>query len=297
MESMQERKLIFGKIFLTISSVGAFFVLAEIILVPMGRSICFTEGCKVVVRQARYGDISILLLGFIVFLLFALFSALSQYRAVIVLEQYINVLLIVSLCAEGFFTGYQVFAVKSVCLFCLAVFGLIVALGVIRLLAGEKIMIAGFASLAAIYCLFYLIPPAGVTVSLPENEQVLLFYSKDCKYCAEVKQELERGNINVTYVDVNEYAGLLKNIGIESVPTLVVNNPYQKVFLVGAGMIKQYLDACKQDKIADKGPLAKKQQKKSGTTKGLTIISPQNLFTGPAVTQSGGFCKEDEICK
>ena len=295
---MQDRKLIFGKIFLAISSVGALFVLAEIIMVAMGRSICFTEGCKVVARQARYGDISILLIGFIVFLLFALFSALSQYRAVIVLEQYINVLLIVSLCAEGFFTGYQVFAVKSVCLFCLAVFVLIVALGVIRLLAGEKTMIAGFASLAAIYCLFYLIlPVGGVTVSLPENEQFLLFYSKDCKYCAEIKKELERGNINVKYVEVNGYAGLLKNIGIESVPTLVVNNPYQKVFLVGAGMIKQYLDACKQDKIADRGPLTKKQQKKGGTTGGLTIVTPQNLVTGPAVTQSGGFCKEDEICK
>lgn len=294
---MQERKRIYGNIFFAVSLIGALFVLVETIMQSLGKSVCFTEGCKIVAQQARFGDLSILLIGLALFFSLALLSGLGRYRAIALVERPINILLIVSLAAEGYFTGYQVFAVNTACLFCLVVFGLIVILGLVRLLAGEKELIAGFAACAAVFSLFYLVLPAQGTVALPANERLVLFYSKDCRYCAEVKTELERNNITVKHVEVNEYSGLLKSIGIESVPTLVVNDNYQKVFLVGEESIKRYLNACAQEKAVAGKPLKKKNPPKEGEINQLTIITPQNLFTGPAITQSGGLCKEDQICK
>ena len=55
------------------------FVLTETIMQFFGKSICFTEGCKVVSQQVRYGEISILLIGLATFALLALFSALNRY--------------------------------------------------------------------------------------------------------------------------------------------------------------------------------------------------------------------------
>jgi hypothetical protein len=295
---MLERKVNYEKLFTVISSIGALFVLAEIIMQLRGQSICFTEGCKVVSQHARFGDISILVIGFVLFLLLALLSVLCRYRATVLAAQLLNILLIVALAAEGFFTGYQVFAVKMTCLFCLVVFGFIVTLGMIRLLAGEKELIAGFVSFAVIFCLFYLVLPATTAIALPENQRLVLFYSKDCKYCAEVKAELERGKINVSHVEVGAYSGLLKSIGIDAVPTLVVNDPLQKVFLVGETVIKAYLLDCARNSSVSKKPSTKgKKGTGSPDTTSSNLISPPNLFTGPAVTQPGGICTENNICK
>lgn len=294
---MQERKPIYGNIFFAVSLIGALFVLAELVMQSLGKSVCFTEGCKIVAQQARFGDLSILLIGLALFFSLALLSGLGRYRDIILVERLINILLIVSLAAEGYFTGYQVFAVHTACLFCLVVFGLIVILGLVRLLTGEKELIAGFAACAAVFSLLYLVLPAQGTVTLPANERLVLFYSTDCKYCAEVKTELERNRIAVKHVDVKEYSGLLNSIGIDAVPTLVVNDNYQKVFLVGEGAIKRYLNACAEENAAAAKPAKKKNPQKDGAINQLTIIAPQNLFTGPAITQSGGLCKEDQVCK
>jgi len=270
-----------------------------------GTSICATEGCKVVAQYVRYGDISILLIGLVAFSLLALFSALSRYRNKAVTEQYINYILIVSLTCEGFFTGYQTFHIHTPCLLCLIIFGLLVILGIIRLLAGEKELIAGFASLAAVFGLFYLVLPAGVTVNVPEKERLILFYSKDCKHCSEVLIELEKNNIPIKHVEINGYAGLLKNLGIEDVPTLLVNDQYQKVFLTGKNAISRYLTACARVKKETEKPVTKKKSgketdpsKKNDAGMTLNIFTQQDIFSRPGETApDAGLCKEDEICK
>jgi hypothetical protein len=84
-----------------------------------------------------------------------------------------------------------------------------------------------------------------------------LFYSKDCKHCSEIMKDLEEKKVTVTHLTVAEYAGFLKNMGIEHVPTLMVNDPYQKIFLTGKDAIRQYLSACAESKKAQ-GKAARK---------------------------------------
>ena len=302
---MQERKQTYDKIFFAMSSLATIFVLAEIIMQLFGRSICQTEGCKVVAQHVRYGDLSILFIGIVTFSLLAVLSYLARYVNKKGLDPLINLILIVSLACEGFFTGYQAFAIHTPCVLCLIILGIMVVLGILRLLAGETALIAGFVSLAAVFGMFYLVLPATATVALPEHDRLILFYSKECKHCAEIMKEFEANKMPVQHVEVNGYAAYLKSMGIEHVPTLYVNSQYQKIFITGNDAIRRYLFTCSDaSKTAEKS----KQKVKSGKTKNpgqtddvgvpMDFFNPQGLLTqsdGPA--SESGMCKEDEVCK
>ena len=156
---MQDKQPLVSKLFLIVSIVGALFVLTEMVLRSFSQSICSAVGCQLVARYARFGDISILLMGFLIFTLLIAFAIMSVKFNKPAFGKYINLILIVSLACEGFFTGFQAFRVNMPCMFCLTVFGLLVILGLLRLLQGEKEIIAGFAAMAGVFSLCYLILP------------------------------------------------------------------------------------------------------------------------------------------
>ena len=302
---MQERKQAYDKLFFGVSSLATIFVLAEIIMQLFGKSICQTEGCKVVAQHVRYGDLSILFIGIVTFSLLAILSFFALYLNKKGLDPLINLILIVSLACEGFFTGYQAFAIHTPCVLCLIILGIMVALGVLRLLAGETALIAGFVSLAAVFSMFYLVLPATTTLVLPDQDRLILFYSKECKHCAEIIKEFEENKMPVKHLEVNEYAPYLKSMGIEHVPTLYVNSQYQKIFITGKDAIRRYLFTCSEASKTTEKP---RQKVKSGKTKkpqqmdetGMTmdIFSPQEILTPPdAAASDSGMCKEDEVCK
>jgi hypothetical protein len=302
---MKERKQIYGNIFIAVSSVGALFVLAEIVMQSLGRSICFTEGCKIAAQTVRFGESSILIIGLLMFSSSAVLAVFSRIYTMPPLERLINFIIIVSLACEGFFMGYLTFRLSTVCIFCVVVFSLLVILGVLRLLSREYEVVAGFAALAAIFSLLYLVLPAGTIAKLPENERLVLFYSKDCKYCAEIMTEIENNKISVKHVEVNGYAALLKSMGIEHVPTLLVNEPYQKVFFTGKDAIRRYLQVCTAKSTAENPATRKKSGKTADPAKAADTELKLDIFTQqqgilrrPGETAPGeGLCKEDEICK
>jgi uncharacterized membrane protein/glutaredoxin len=306
---MQRKNKVVGNIFLATVVLGAVLVAAEIVFQFFDRSLCPTEGCRLVSNHTRFGDISILLIGLVTFSALAMMSYPALYKNRTRFERPINIVLVVSLAAEGFFTGYQAFSIHMACVFCLIMFAFFMALGILRFLYGEKEVVAGFLSFAGVFALFYLILPTGSTVSLPE-EELTLFYSKDCKYCAEVMKEIEAGKMKVIHLDVREYAGYLKNIGIEHVPTLFVNKKNRKFFLTGKEEIVKYLfPDPKDEKGKEKNAKTSIQKTKNKTSArvdksenapGLLpeqLNSPANLFVLPA---DDGMCKEtlqDEKCK
>jgi len=302
---MQDRKQGYGKIFLAMSLLAAIFVLTEIVMQSFGKSICLTEGCKVVAQHVRYGDISILIVGLVTFFLLAVLSFLELYTNKTGAGSLINLILIVSLACEGFFTGYQAFSIRTPCLYCLIIFALMVALGIIRLLAGHQEVIAGFLSLAAVFSMLYLVLPAGVTVDLPVSERFVLFFSKECKHCAEVIKKLDENKIVVKHLDVIEYSSYLKSMGIDTVPTLMVNAPTQKLFITGKDAVLSYLLSCTQPQETNANKNAKKTKKGAspsvsapgtGAPGDMFILPP--LLTTPSISAAGeGVCKQDEVCK
>jgi thioredoxin-related protein len=304
--TMRDRQKIIDKIFLGVSLVGALFILAEMILQSFGRSICANAGCQVVANSARFGDISILLVGFLTFSLLTAFTIIGRYFYKPALEKYINFTLIVSLACEGFFTGYQAFRVYVPCIFCLIVFGFLVALGLLRLLSREHEVIVGFVALAAVFSLFYLILPAESMVIIPDHERLVLFYSKECKYCAQVMKDLEESKIPADHVLVTEYAVFLKSMGIEHVPTLYVNNRNEKIFLTGKDEIERYITsqatavnaANKPNKAALKAHKTTSSAEKGGFASTNDHFGlhdePLKMMFPPS---EEGMCRENENCK
>jgi glutaredoxin len=297
---MQDRKQVYKKIFLAVSVLATIFVLTEIVMQSFGKSICQTEGCKVVAQYVRYGDISILLIGLLTFSLLTVLSILDLYVNKPNAGSFINLVLIVSLACEGFFTGYQAFSIHTPCLFCLIIFAFMVVLSIIRLLAGEREIIAGLLSLAAVFSMLYLVLPAGAPVDLPATDHFILFFSKDCKHCAEVIQNLDEKKIEVKHVEVTAYSAFLKSMGIDTVPTLMVNVPSQKLFITGKDAILRYLLACTPQenegrKTRGNAPAAVSLP---GTGPAGDIFFQPSLLTETSTSaEEDGMCKQGEICK
>ena len=300
---MRARKSITAKIFMVVSSIGTLFVLTEIILQSIGRSICFTIGCKLAAQTVRFGEISILAIGMLMFASLAVLSALSLRFQQPIYGRLINILITASLACEGFFMGYLSFRLYAVCSFCVIVFCFLMVLGILRLVAGEYEVTAGFVALAAIFILLYLVLPVGTTAQLPENERLLLFYSRDCKYCDETKAQLQKEGVPVKYLEAHAYGGLLNGLGIDTVPTLVVNDRDQKALFVGQDAIKRYLAAC-----SEANQRVRRQNEKAGTAAHplptasgelkFDVFNHQDVISRSGDTVlGGGSCKQDEICK
>ena len=282
-------------LFLIASVLAALYLLVEAVLQLFGRSICAGEGCKVVAQYTRFGDLSMVLLGLAMFSLIALLAFLGMRDGNERRESLIDLLLIVSLAGEGFFVGFQLFRLHALCVFCLSVFGFYAVLGALRILAGRRAVIAGFLSLAVVLSLFYLVLPAGGS-ALPLDQKHILFYSADCKHCAEIMKEIDEQKIDVRHVPVREYAATLKGIGIEHVPTLLVNGPYEKMFLTGIDAIRRYLASCRTTPAAPSRRTARPAPAAPQTAPLLLFSAPgaSGQLFNPAPDE--GLCREDVKC-
>lgn len=297
---MRNRKHVTDALFIIAALLAALVIAVELALNAAGKSLCASDGCALTAQSARFGDVSIFLSGLAVFLLLAVSAFLNRSAHAPRIERFINLILVTALAGEGFFMGYLAFRLHAVCIFCVVICCFMVLLGLIRLAAGEKDMLAGFAVFAAMFAVQYVILPAGAPVHLPAHERLILFYSKDCKHCAEVLREFEERKVRAAHELVNGYGAFLKNMGIEHVPTLMVNDPYQKVFLTGKDAIMRYLASCSEPGQAT--PPKKGGKKSAASAQGnnlaIDIFNQPSLLTGPSPSPAdAGICKEEEICK
>jgi hypothetical protein len=292
-----------GRSFLIISVLGALYLAAEAVLLTFGTSICATEGCKVVAQYARFGDRSFVLAGLAVLLLLAVLAWQGRDDESVGVGRVMNALLIAALTAEGFLVGYQLLWLSTVCVFCLSVFGIFATLSALRAAAGHREVLAGFGALALLLLLFLVILPAGGP-RLPGDAKLILFYSTECKHCSEIRKEIDASGLEVEHVLIRGYASTLKGIGIEDVPTLLVNGPYEKIFLTGTAAIRKYLASCRDDRTA-RTPVPRtggpSQPAAAGGT--TSAAEPFTLFPAPGAPGSilnplpdDGLCKEEQKC-
>jgi len=297
-------KYLSSLLFLGVSALSTLTLLVEAVLQLYGKSICATEGCKVVAQFTRFGDLAMVVLGLGTVALITILAAKEMRSVSVQSERVINFLLVVSLAGEGFFVGYQLFRLDAICVFCLGVFGIFVVLGALRILSGQREVFAGFGALLAVLSLFYLVLPAGGT-ALPRDAKYILFYSADCKYCSEIRKELDEKKIDVRHVMIQEYAATLKNLGIEHVPTLMVNGPQEKIFLTGTDAIRRHLLTCEQTQPAPLKKQTSRTAPRSGRTQaaseqGSGSLAPFSPGGGSSIIfnplPDTGICKEDVKC-
>jgi hypothetical protein len=295
-------KNVLTRLFVIMSALSSLYLLLEAVLQSFGKSICATEGCKIVTQYTRFGDLAMVLLGLGTVAVITALGAQGMRSVSDVRDRIINFLLVVSLAGEGFFVGYQLFRLHAVCVFCLSVFGIFLVLAFLRMLAGHREILAGFGSLLAVLSLFYLILPSGGP-AIPLDQKYILFYSPDCKHCTEIQKELDENKIVVAHVLVKEYSLLLRNLGIEGVPTLMVNGPSEKIFLTGTDAIRKHLfcqpEPVRSPKRSKKAPGTMEDNKKSAehATSRFDLFAPRttlNPIFNPLPDE--GLCKENAKC-
>jgi hypothetical protein len=287
--------------FFILSVLGSLYLIGEAGLQVFGRSICVSQGCELVGRITRFGDLSMILIGFVALGPLTLLSGLNLRRQKELIETAINLLLIAALAAEGFFFGYQIFWMPEVCLFCLSVLGIFLTLGLLRLLSDWKGGTAGFAAFAVVLLFVGLIlPPPGT--ALPSDPRMILFYSEDCRHCTEIKKEIEKSKLDIKPLLVKDYTATLRNLGVDRVPTLYVNGHYQKLILTGNEAIRRYLAAGQpSEKPTPSGSgspnLTQRSPAGSGISDSVLPLPPLGL-PNPIFRPSNdeGVCKEDRKC-
>jgi len=103
---------------------------------------------------------------------------------------------------------------------------------------------------------------------------------------------------------VTEYSSFLKSMGIEHVPTLYVNNGYEKTFLIGKDAIESYLlckttdglggKAAHVNSAAPAGTAAAQTGKNSEAANENLLHSEDKPFQIFQPSSKEGMCKEDE---
>ncbi len=291
-------------LFLLTGALGTLYLLVETVLQLLGKSICASEGCKVVSQFTRFGDLSMVLLGVAALSLLTVLAARSMRKASAFGDRVINVLLVAALAGEGFLSGYQLLHLHILCVFCVSVLGIYIVLGLLRVLAGHREVLSGFGALLAVAAMLYLILPSGGD-ALPLDRKYVLFFSPDCKHCSEIRTEIEHQGMDMLHVNVKEHAATLKHLGIEHVPTLMVNGPYEKVFLTGTDAIRRYLATCQSSSLPARSspPRIRSTSTVSSSSRSAPqpdmlnpispIGTPGQIFNPPP---DEGLCKEDAKC-
>lgn len=218
---------------------GFLLVLAETILHIYGKSVCSTEGCKVVESFVKGGNLVLLISGLFLFgiLFFISFHKFSE-PLISFVEQVHSGILIVALSIEGYLLGFQTFIIKEFCVFCLTVFGILFISSLFRVFEKRFEVILGFAGFISVFSMTYIINPE---INQIPSDRYVLVYSKGCPHCEEVIQFCKTHSIAIQTVEAKKLTGILKSLKIEHVPILVCDEGETKKFIIGQDNIKNYL--------------------------------------------------------
>lgn len=214
---------------------GLLLTLAEFISHLFHKSICSTEGCKIVAESVRFSDNIIVLTGFLAFGILLLLSFCKKESC----QKLIDAMLITFLSAEGVFVGYQLFRVKTICIFCFTVFLTFVALTIIRSLS-RRFVLTGFLSFFSVLFVMFMLKPVTVN-GISFKSTYTIIYKKGCPHCEKVIKEAEEKDINFKKLNVQKCSWFLKALNIREVPVLVVNKEAEKLIIIGDKNIENFL--------------------------------------------------------
>lgn len=242
---------------LVVASLGAIAAAVQAeLLIGSGQAFCLNDGCRIVEGLTRVPPVVINVVGSTFFAMAALLTWCGK-RSRYALDL-LAFLLLAGIAAEGVLFGYQAFAAKTFCSWCLIVCTLVVLL---NLLFGARQAVRAalvfMASVLAFAALAFGVMPAtdggrgldrgtwGVHRCAAPAKRLYLIFSSSCPHCAEVIRALETCNsctLHFNPVDRGEGLDLpgveqlatydpavnrelLALLGITEVPVLLVPSP------------------------------------------------------------------------
>jgi len=239
-----------------------------------GDAFCLNQGCKVVEELTKVPPLFVNLAGFLFFVtLFVSSRWLKNGPHPQV--SWTSLLLLGGLAAEGVLVGYQVFVIRTLCSYCLIVFGVVLFL---NLIGGLRQIILGLSVFAATIVAFSALNFGQPQLTLknrtllsgtfaktsciaPEN-QLYLFFSANCPHCQTVIKTLENCNScemhfnPIEPIETLEHPELqhfpdydpslnrliLSLLGIKTVPVMIVEKPNGFSVIKGEDPILSYIN-------------------------------------------------------
>lgn len=277
---------------------GLLLVLVEILLHFYGKSICATQGCRIVESFVKGGDLVLLVIGLVLFGALTFISLYSfSSKTKVLIEHIHSGILIVALSVEGYLLGFQLFIIKELCVFCLTVFGILFIGSVLRLFQKHMEMAYAFISFVSVFLTIYFVNPEINMLS----SQYVLIYSKGCPHCEEVIQFCKTHSISVQAIEAKKIAGTLKSLKIEQVPVLFCDENIEKKLIIGQDNIKEYLLSkatqinIKEDQIhsvkekREIKPIKPNKSAKTNTTQKSTDVNTDSGFC-PIFSSDSSHC-------
>lgn len=235
---------------------GAVYTATELLLQAQGLSLCSTQGCAVVQKLARFGEPSLLLAGVVLFVLLAiLLSALARTaemrsRRSTVLQVAIWCVLMVSMAAEGYLVGVQLFFAHAACVYCLGVLGtLLVLIIAYSVIYHDPVAFPAVAAFGAVVMVMFFVQPerdlslqdtvASRIVKGGPSKQFYLIYSDKCSACHRVLLYCKEvpGNINMALCPIEKSRKIIDALGIAQIPVMIEDTGDRKEVLVGESNI------------------------------------------------------------
>ncbi len=297
-------------------ALGASLVVAVqiIYILATGSTLCPNEGCELVEKLTTLPPLFINILGLLyfqtVFWSHRYLKKKSSGRF-----DFMDLLLLAGLAAEGVLLAYQLFVARTFCGYCLLIFFFVLLL---NLLNGRRQSIVGVSTLSAIVFAFSLLSFSstgvfsqpfvlesgsyGLKSCAQPSKEIFLIFSSDCTHCLKVIEALENCNSCNFYLNPVEklksfeLEGLelkssyspainrliLKLLGIGEVPVLVVKNANGFSFIKGENSILAYVRrAC-----FDSHPVLYLDQSLQHPDEEMTVL-----------TEDGGECSVELDCE
>lgn len=233
---------------------------------------CPTEGCMIVGSYATFGEIPIIIMGIFLFSLLLIMGACSilhgksitlitgimkKYRLTPALCM--EIILVSSLAVEGYLIGFQLFVAQNVCVFCLTVFALIALTTVFFALSVHPaVLLKAGAVFATVFVALILVSPGNnlKVTQLPDmaenrilrgnpSHEFYLIYGNECPHCENIIKYCStfNGDIDVKLCPADKSGPLLSALGINSVPTMIINAPGHMEIIVGENKIIEYIES------------------------------------------------------
>ncbi len=265
---LDEKRVNTNQIACMLSIVGVIIVAIQLFFIlKTGSSICPNKGCKIVENLTVVAPYLFHIIGLAFFICLTLLSFFDRKKGLL------KLFLLSGLSAETIFITYQLFIIKTICLYCLAIFLL---LFIINMLNGERqflracfIVGAGIiaASLLKYDASLFLANKNfekgtyGIRKCSEPTRRLYLIFSKDCPHCRRVLNALKgctqcefrfnpierlNGLILPDVIPSESYDPTiniitLKVLGINEVPVLIERNNKGMIFVTGDTAIISYI--------------------------------------------------------
>ena len=260
------------KISRLVALAGSVLTLTQTLLLATNNDgLCFSDGCEIVDSLTTVPPIFFNIGGFLFFQ--AVFWGIWLARQKRERLQYVNILLLAGLAAEGVLVSFQYFIAQTFCAYCLVVLTLVVLLNVLSGLRQILSALLVFMTVILAFSSLQFSEPmtnsieklemGSFAVLAGENQEQkhFLFFSSSCKYCEKVIESLqEENNCTIYFNPIDEitdfalqraqkaesYAtdvnrSLLKSFGIDQIPVFLIVTPSGFQVIKGEGPIKSYL--------------------------------------------------------